>query len=110
MTQQEKVRRERLFREPGGLVTTEDVAVVLRLQVVTARAYKQLGIIEPCARNGRADLYDLNEIRWTSKRLRSLKTNKTLREIAPIIAAERRVERERQPLEDRDPVDDQILQ
>ena len=104
-----RARRASLFKAPGGLITTDDVSLLMGIRVVTARAYKKLDIICPYTTNGRADLYDLDEIRWTLKRLRALRPQRKLREISPIIRTERQERRAQNPIEYAEPIEEQII-
>jgi len=108
-TRKEKARRAILFEKNNGLITIEDVARLLGVRVVTARGYKNLSIIEPYTTNGRQDLYDIDEIKWTLRRLRALKPNKSLREISHIIYEERRDRRKATPTEYEGSLDTYII-
>lgn len=108
-TRKEKARREVLLGRERGLITIEDVACLLGISVVTARGYKYQGIIELYTKNGRADLYDIDEIRWTLRRLRSLRSSKSLREVSQIISEERRIRREQNPIDYTEPLEERLF-
>lgn len=77
------------MQNPNCLIDTSKVATILGISVSMCRIYKNTGIIEPCDTDGNRDLYNLDEIKWTKRRLQELRSSHTLKQISFIVEKQR---------------------